>query len=162
MAESASKPKAKPKRKRVVSQRRPSKTKRDYFTQTQVKAALKAAQGIYSVAAEKLAKASGRSCTGNTIANYLKRYPKLREFQIELVERTLDIVEAKLMENILNGNMTAIIFYLKCKGKQRGWSDRNFESEFIPIGEVIIYAPDTGNLTEAEWTERYRPRQVEG
>jgi hypothetical protein len=36
----------------------------------------------------------------------------------------LDVAEGQLMKKIKEGNLTALIFYLKCKGKQRGYIDR--------------------------------------
>lgn len=39
----------------------------------------------------------------------------------EIDDKTLDIVERKLLEEINKGNMNAIQFYLKTKGRNRGY-----------------------------------------
>jgi hypothetical protein len=36
----------------------------------------------------------------------------------------LDFAESQLFKSIQNGSDTATIFYLKCKGKKRGYIDR--------------------------------------
>ena len=43
----------------------------------------------------------------------------------EARENTLDFVESKLMKAIDDGNLTAIIFFLKTRGKSRGYSERS-------------------------------------
>jgi len=42
----------------------------------------------------------------------------------DILETSLDIAEAKLHSKIREGNMTAIIFFLKCKGQARGYIER--------------------------------------
>ena len=42
----------------------------------------------------------------------------------EMEEQLLDLAESKLMAKIKEGNMTAVIFFLKCKGKARGYIER--------------------------------------
>ena len=51
----------------------------------------------------------------------------------EAREDTLDFVESKLMKAIDDGNVTAMIFFLKTRGKSRGYSER---SEFGRAGDV--------------------------
>ncbi|MEF2920033.1 MAG: hypothetical protein U0O22_06120, partial [Acutalibacteraceae bacterium] len=42
----------------------------------------------------------------------------------EINEATLDFVESKLLENIKKGEVTSIIFYLKTKGRNRGYQEK--------------------------------------
>jgi len=42
----------------------------------------------------------------------------------ETVELNLDTAESQLMSLIANGNLRAVIFYLKTKGKARGYVER--------------------------------------
>jgi hypothetical protein len=48
----------------------------------------------------------------------------LRVAADEAVERNLDIAENKLLTKIDRGNLVAILFYLKTKGKRRGYIER--------------------------------------
>jgi hypothetical protein len=89
------------------------------FTNDQIEAALRAAAGIVSGAAVKL------GCTPRTIRNYLDRSEQLREVEAEIVDQNLDLAETKLLTAIRDGNLTAVIFYLKTKGKARGYTERS-------------------------------------
>lgn len=84
----------------------------------QVAEALRNAGGIFSGAAQQL------NCAPNTIANYVRDSAVLRDLLEELQEQHLDLAETKLIKLILDGDKTAIIFYLKTKGKSRGYSER--------------------------------------
>ena len=63
----------------------------------------------------------------NTHYDWLKEDPLYKEAYEEIDEYTLDFVENALMKQIDNGNITAIIFFLKCRAKKRG---------FIEIQEI--------------------------
>ncbi len=61
--------------------------------------------------------------------------------EVELVrEDLLDFAESKLWEKIVSGNLTAIIFYLKCQGQRRGYIDKQYveNSTFREKDEVVI------------------------
>ena len=88
------------------------------FTEEQVAQAVMDAGGILTTAAQKL------GCASCTVYEYLNRYPSLKDVLTEARESTLDFVESKLMKAIDDGNLTAIIFLLKTRGKSRGYSER--------------------------------------
>lgn len=88
------------------------------FKIAQVEAALEASAGILAIAAQKL------GCVPSTVRNYVDRHPRLQRRLAEIVEDNLDLAEAGLIKAMGEGNMTAIIFYLKTKGKQRGFIER--------------------------------------
>lgn len=46
---------------------------------------------------------------------------KLDEALTDVEEELIDFSESKLMEQVSEGNLTAIIFHLKTKGKKRGY-----------------------------------------
>ncbi len=50
--------------------------------------------------------------------------PVFKERVDEITETQVDFVESKLMQSINANDTTAIIFYLKTKGKKRGYSDK--------------------------------------
>lgn len=98
------------------------------FTVDEVEAALRSVGGLYTLAAKKL------GCAPNTVANYCKRNKRLQAIQAELVEGLLDEAEGQLILAIRKGNLSAVIFYLKCKGKARGYVER---SEVLGIPDKV-------------------------
>lgn len=56
--------------------------------------------------------------------DWLKKDPKYAEQVAELEEVALDFAESQLHNQIKEGNTTATIFYLKTKGKRRGYIER--------------------------------------
>lgn len=58
-----------------------------------------------------------------TFHRWRREDPEFDERTSEIEEAQIDFAESKLLEAINAGDVRAITFYLKCKGKQRGWSD---------------------------------------
>lgn len=56
----------------------------------------------------------------NTVYDWMKK-PDFKAAVDAINEASIDYVESKLMTAIQNDNITAIIFYLKTKGKKRGY-----------------------------------------
>ena len=111
---------------------------KDKFTIAQVIQALTKAGGI------RLGAAMVLQCSPQTITNYCNRYPEIADAIPEIRANTLDLAETKLIEAIGKGNMTAIIFYLKTQGKERGYIER-FEAggpggaPLVAPGAVTIF-----------------------
>ena len=110
------------------------------FTVEQVAEALRETAGIRSAAARKL------GCSPSTITNYVERHPDLSKVESDIVESNLDKAETQLLKAIASGNLTAIIFYLKCKGKHRGYIERT-QIEGKGGGPVLV-KPDLSSLTD--------------
>ena len=90
----------------------------ELFTIEQVAEALRNAAGIRSAAAQQL------DCSPTTITNYIERHPELAAVEHEAIETRLDLAESKLLSNIKDGKEASIFFFLKCKGKHRGYVER--------------------------------------
>ena len=48
----------------------------------------------------------------------------MQKVERECIDATLDLAEAKLLSNINQGKEPSIFFYLKCKGKLRGYREK--------------------------------------
>ena len=59
-----------------------------------------------------------------TYYEWMKKDEKFRQAVDDLQERDIDFVESQLKKQIKEGDTTATIFYLKTKGKNRGYSER--------------------------------------
>ena len=80
--------------------------------------AIEMAKGYVSKACEIL------KCSRQTWYRYEKKFPTVRQKVDEIREKRHDFVENKLMTQIENDNITAIIFYLKTQCKERGYVER--------------------------------------
>lgn len=64
------------------------------------------------------------NCSRKTYYKYLKEDEDFAEEAKDAQDQALDFVEGKLFSLIQQENPTAIIFYLKTKGKKRGYVER--------------------------------------
>jgi hypothetical protein len=88
------------------------------YKQADVIKAIKLSHGILSAAAENL------GCSRNTIDAYRQKYPRVQAAYEEANETTLDFAESQLITNITLLKEASIFFYLKTKGKKRGYRER--------------------------------------
>jgi hypothetical protein len=103
-------------RKAKPSQVTQQKTAR--YKDSDIIAALAKTKGMVYLAAEVL------GCQPKTIYNRFKTSPSVYESYQKENERSLDVAELQLIKQLNDGNTTALIFYLKTKGKRRGYVER--------------------------------------
>jgi hypothetical protein len=80
--------------------------------------ALEQSLGIVTTACKKV------GCARSTFYEYYNKDEAFKSKVDELQNFTLDFVESQLHKQIKDGNTTATIFYLKTKGKKRGFVER--------------------------------------
>ena len=88
------------------------------YTVKQVEEALRLGAGIYTIASMRL------KCAPNTVKNYVERHPRLQAVCAEIVEMNLDVAEHGLLKHLEDKNLGAILFYLRTKGRLRGYGDK--------------------------------------
>lgn len=102
---------------------------------------------VVSTYAKKAANVSA-TCTAlgitrMTFYNWRKNREGLDEALSDVEESLLDFTESKLLEQIQEGNLTAIIFHLKTKGKNRGYVERTEnELSINPFEDLMKSIPD--------------------
>ena len=87
--------------------------------------------GIVSHACKKA------NTTRKTFYQYCQEDADFKSEVEDIAEKAIDFAESKLLESIKNGSDTATIFYLKTKGKKRGYVERS-ETELSGKTEQII------------------------
>jgi hypothetical protein len=59
-----------------------------------------------------------------TVYNFMEKHPDVKDVLSDEREKMLDNVESSLYNQALEGNTTAMIFFLKTQGKGRGYVER--------------------------------------
>lgn len=113
-----------------------------HFTEKEIASALRKAGGFNSVAARHL------GCSHDTISRAVDRWPGLKKVQRECRAKQIDKAEGALQSAIAEGNIPAIIFFLKCQAKGRGFVERVETTgadgaPLVPPGLVIV---DAGSI----------------
>lgn len=95
--------------------------------------ALKANRGLIRITCETLRMSPGK------YYKWIKDDPEFKEEVDNVLEIPCDFVENKLYDRIDAGDTTAIIFYLKTKGKKRGYNEKAVErvaTDTLPVIEI--------------------------
>lgn len=99
--------------------------------------ALRKTMGIVSSACETV------KIHRSTYYEWLKSDPEFAQAVEAVNDRQIDLVESKLLERIKEGDTTATIFYLKTKGKKRGWSEKlEIEAKISPFERLMMETED--------------------
>ena len=71
-----------------------------------------------------------------TYYSWIDKDEEFREECDSVSESLLDLAESKLLENIKKNDNTAIIFFLKTKGRKRGYNESTQLELVKPISEI--------------------------
>lgn len=111
----------------------------------QIEKALLKSNGLVTVAAKML------GVTHSAISHRIRKSERLQKVQDSIVEKKLDMAENVVDEHMKNKNLTASFFYLKTKGKHRGWVEKQ-QTELsgkldapIRIERVIVKKEESKN-----------------
>jgi len=94
--------------------------KRENLTTLQINllSALEQSMGVVSTACETL------NISRTNHYKWMKESPEYKQNYDDLSNKALDFAETQLMKMIGKGNTSAVIFFLKTKGKERGYIER--------------------------------------
>lgn len=91
----------------------------------------------------------------NTIWKRVQESPNLRAALDDARETMIDNAESKLYANVLDGDMTAIIFFLKTQGRGRGYVERQ-EITGADGGAIQLTAVPYAEDELSEWRQRQK------
>lgn len=118
--------------------------------------AFESALGNVSTASEKVGINRG------TYYLWMRTNELFKEKVEEIDNKNIDFAETMLLKNIRDGKESSIFFYLKCKGKDRGYIEKqeigvtNKNGEDVPVGSVTYvfgnndFVDQFGKKIEAE------------
>jgi len=83
-------------------------------------------------------------CSRETFYKYCREDEEFKAKVEDISNITLDFAESQLHKQIMDGNTTATIFYLKTKGKNRGYIERSEIQQETTYKSLDINIIDTG------------------
>lgn len=114
---------------------------------------LKKAGGIISAACENA------GISRQTYYNWKDADPGFAAMVDDVMQAQIDFVESRLMKNISAGDTTSIIFYLKTRGKNRGWTEKPSQQQGVAQPTAASALPDAGHDELAEKEVRRKVKQ---
>jgi GTP cyclohydrolase II len=106
-----------------------------------IEKALRDKRGNVSAAAKAL------DLSRTSLYERIHKSDKLQEVLTESRETMLDNAETALYDDALNGNTTALIFFLKTQGKSRGYTER--QELTGADGDALRIKLDWGDIADA-------------
>lgn len=109
------------------------------YSDKQIIDALEKTHGNQAAAARAL------ECSRNTIRNRINSSEDVKEAYDSVNEANLDKAENELMDLVRSGDFRAIKFYLRTKGRKRGYGDRldlTSKGDKLPTLQVEVMRPD--------------------
>ena len=146
----------------LATHRQTTYRKKDFYSVKQVADALRATGGIMTQAANLLKDATGLGHLNKSdmIKRYIDQYPELQAVMVSIESETLDLAESKLIAAMRaegrRDHLRAVCFYLKHKGRGRGYVGR---SEVTGADGQPLYPErhvDLSRLTDGELAELER------
>lgn len=131
----------------------PKKTKRPsrWHSLEEIAVALKKSHGFVTHAAREL------GMTHPSLSERIKKNPELQTIIEECDEEKLDLGEMKLLQAMNAGEAWAICFFLKCKGKKRGYTEKQEIEHSGPEGGPIETKDRSGGPTLREVLNKLAP-----
>jgi hypothetical protein len=120
------------------------------YTDPQIRDALTTCKGMVYVAAARL------GCSPNTIKARLEKSPALQAVLDDAAGMADDLAELKLFEAVQAGQPWAIQFFLKTKGKSRGYTERCEQSAVVA---QVPVDPEHARVRVAQMLEELAKRR---
>lgn len=83
-------------------------------------------------------------CSRETFYKYCRDDEEFKSKVDDIANVTLDFAESQLHKQIMDGNTSATIFYLKTKGKNRGYIERSEVQQETTYKSLDVKIIDTG------------------
>lgn len=107
------------------------------LTKEEVLDAIENSQGLISKIQKKLQAARGENFCWETVNNYVHKWPETEEALKAEKEAILDLAENNIFKELVSGDAATSKWYLKMKGKDRG---------YIETQEILNKNPDPLNI----------------
>ena len=93
------------------------------ITKEQLLEAIQGSQGLVSKVQRKLEAAIGEKISWDTVDTLIKKYDETQAAVRSEKEAMLDIAENNIYKEMVNGDTATSKWYLRMKGKERGYED---------------------------------------
>lgn len=93
------------------------------ITKEQFLECIKGSQGLLSKVQKKLEAATGETWSWETVRNYVDKWEEAQEAVKAEKEAMLDVAENNIFRDMVNGDVGTSKWYLRMKGKERGYED---------------------------------------